>query len=146
MSLNAYAQSVTATSPASASTTILGTFRGLSRWDSFTVVAELQGATGGTLNVYLQRKIADDVWSDWVSFTQLASGAAAVKYAVCPTASNTISTVGSGSDATPSPALAAGSCAGGHPGDAVRVVAVAGAGTSGGTSQTVRIHAQRGVK
>lgn len=141
-----FSQSVTATSPSAASTAVLGTFHGLTRWEAFAVVAELQGATGGTLNVYLQRKITDDVWSDWVSFTQLASGGAAVKYAVCPALSNTIATVGGGSDATPAPALAAGSCAGGHPGDTVRVVAVAGAGTSAGTSQTVRLVAQRGVK
>lgn len=143
---NLYSQSITATSPSAASTAVLGTFHGLTRWDAFTVVAELQGATGGTLNIYLQRKITDDVWSDWVSFAQLAGGAAAVKYAVCPALGNTILAVGAGSDATPAPALAAGNCVGGHPGDAVRVVAVAGVGTSAGTSQTVRIQAQRGVK
>lgn len=143
---NAYSQTVTGTSPSAASTAVLGTFRGLTRWDAFTVVAELQGATGGTLNVYLQRKVADDVWSDWVSFTQLAGGAAAVKYAVCPALDNTIRVVGGGSDATPAPVLAAGTCVGGHPGDTVRVVLVAGVGTSAGTTQTVRIYAQRGVK
>ena len=64
---------ITGTSPGSASTAIVGSVaRGLRAYDWFTVHANLQGATGGTLNVRLQRKITDDVWSDWVSFTQLA--------------------------------------------------------------------------
>lgn len=139
---------LTATSPNAASTAAAtgtqGEAWGLEAYDSFSVHGALQGATGGTLDVYVQRLVqaATDaggapIWEDWIHFTQLGAAAAAVKYAVSPVSLNTIATVGQGT----SPALAAGSSAGGHPGKACRLLFVAGASTSAGAVQTVKISA-----
>ncbi len=129
------------TSPASASTAIGDPCKGLLGYDWFTIDALLVGATGGTLNVYLQRKVASDaevtggVWVDWLSFAQLSAGAAAVRYSVHSGSSTTIQTVASGTDASAgTPALTAGTFVGGHPGDQVRAVYVAGASTSAGAA------------
>lgn len=132
-------------SPASASTSIVATSAGsLLDFDEFAVRADLVGATGGTLDVYLQRRIAAGMWTDWVHFPQLASGAAAVTYEVAiGPGSNAIEAAGTGNDSTASPALAANKCLGGHPGDAVRLVCVAGASTSAGAAQAVSIFARR---
>ncbi len=131
---------ITATSPAAASTVVhTETFQGLDKYTWFMIDADLQGATGGTLDVYLQRKLATNVWRDWVHFTQLAAGASAVKYCVTPLSTNAIFIVGGGTDAAPGVALAANTNVGGHPGEIVRIVFVAGASTSAGAAQTIRI-------
>lgn len=132
---------ITATSPASASTAVaVATVSSLDDYAEIAIEADLLGATGGTLDVYLQRKIANDLWRDWAHFTQLAAGAAAVKYALRSSTDNTIRAVGGGSDASPGVALAANTCAGGHPGTELRVVFVAGASTSAGAAQTIRVY------
>lgn len=133
---------LTATSPSAASTAAgsAAVPLGLSRFDAIAVEVTLTGATGGTLDVYLQ--VSHDynpsaptaaTWWDYMHFTQLAAAAAAVSYRVDPALTNTVSTVGKGAV----PALSAGTCAGGYWGDAVRVLFVAGAGTSAGASQTI---------
>ena len=43
------------------------------------VDADLIGATGGTLDIYLQRLIKPGAWTDWLHFAQLAAGAGAIK-------------------------------------------------------------------
>lgn len=138
---------LTSTSPASATTAVgasTATQANLQEFDWFDVTAELQGATGGTLDVYLQRKEAADTWKDWVHFPQLAAAAAAVKYHVPGNGSiAAITVIGGGTDATPGVVLAANTACGGLPGSALRVVFVAGAGTSAGAAQTVRISAHR---
>ncbi len=131
---------ITDTSPAAASTVVGSIARNLNGFDSYIVSAALVGATGGTLDVYLQREIGEDgsaVWEDWIHFPQLASGASAVKYVVTPTLSNTIVAVGRGT----SPALAANTCAGGPPTNRVRAVYVAGASTSAGATVSITITA-----
>lgn len=129
------------TTPATASTAIGGIARGLDAYDAFLIDADLVGATGGTLDVYLQRKVAPDTWRDWLHFTQLTAGNAAVRHSVstAPGISNTIVVVGIGTDSTATPALAANTFIGGHPGEAVRAVYVAGASTSAGAAVTIRI-------
>ena len=108
-------------------------------------LAALVGATGGALDVYLQRAIGEpgsETWVDWLHFTQLTAGATAIKYfASCgPGAQvNTLVTVGYGT----SPVLAAGTFTGGHPGDAVRALYVAGASTSVGAAVAINITAWR---
>jgi hypothetical protein len=136
---------MTNTSPASASTAVgAQTITGLDDYDWFEVDGYLQGATGGTLDVYIQRKVATDTWVDWIHFSQLAAAAAAIKQHVPPNGTlSGITTIGGGSDATPGVALAAGSACGCHPGDALRMVFVAGAGTSVGASQTLRVRASK---
>jgi hypothetical protein len=134
------------TSPATASTAIGSYAKGLLAYDWFTIDALLVGATGGTLDVYLQRQVATEaevtgeVWVDWLHFTQLAAGAAAVRYSVQSGSTSTIATVASATLASAgTPVLSAGSFIGGHPGDKVRAVYVAGASTSAGAAVKIYI-------
>lgn len=140
MSRYQLAGTITATSPASASTAVAaGTVPGLADYDWIAVEADLQGATGGTLDVYVQRKLANNLWRDWIHYTQLAAGGAAVKHSAQSGCDKSLTVVGGGTDAAPGVALAANAFVGGHPGDELRVVFVAGASTSAGASQTVRV-------
>jgi hypothetical protein len=127
---------VSDTTPAAASTAIGATQASLGNWDFLRVDAMLVGATGGTLDVYLQRCVGPDAWADWVHFTQLASGAAAVRYSLMASLANstTITTANAGTDTVPAVGLGAGTFIGGHPGDTIRAVYVAGAGTSAGAA------------
>lgn len=129
---------VTDTTPAAASTAVGSVVGGLDEYPIIRVDASLVGATGGVLDVYLQRFVAPNVWADWVHFTQLAAGASAVKYTVIGAhgVSTSIATIGIGTDASPGVALANGTFAGGHPGKAIRAVYVAGASTSAGAAVT----------
>lgn len=133
----------TVTSPAAASTVISTIWRGgmaNSQADALLIDAALLGATGGTLNVYLQRKIAADTWRDWISFPQLAAGAAAIKYTLFVNGNQpTMVVVGGGTDAAATPVLAANSFVNTIPFGDIRVVFVAGASTSAGAAQTIQI-------
>jgi len=131
---------LTGTSKTSAGTTVIATVQGLAKYDDLRIDAVLAGGTGGVLDLYLQRKLATDVWLDWLRFTQIAAGAA--KYYSLPTlvGSNTITEVGLWADAgTGTQVLATNTCVGGHPGDQLRLVGVAGSGTSAGGAQTIYI-------
>lgn len=132
---------ITATCSATQSTTTLGgTVAGLLRFDWFTLDANLAGATGGTLDVYLQREIASDLWADWCHFPQLTNGQAATQYCAQSGSDKTIHVVEQGTDASAgTPALAANTFLGGHPGNRVRMVMVTGSGVTGAASQTVKI-------
>lgn len=112
---------------------------GLSKFDWVRFEADLVGITGGTLDVYLQREIATNVWADWAHFPQLAAAAAAVNYSCNPTVTLPIVAIGLGTLAAPGVALAANSCLGGHPGEKVRAVFVSGVGTSAGAAQTIYV-------
>lgn len=129
---------ISATSPAAASTVVGTPAYGLADYEFFRIDAALVGATGGTLDVYLQRKIDTDVWADWLHYTQLAAGGAAVKWTALagnPSLSTVLtSSFGIGSDSTPAVGLAANTFLGGHPGQAIRPVYVAGASTSAGAA------------
>lgn len=129
---------ITGTSPASATTAAIGSpIYNISKYDNLVVFATLQGATGGTLDVYLQTSFdGGTTWYDWVHFTQIAAAGASRIYRFSPSLTNDISTVGSGT----SPALSAGSTAGGPWGDQIRCIATAGAGTSAGAAQTILIY------
>lgn len=132
------------TSPASASTAIGDVMPGLADYDWFTVDASLVGATGGTLDVYLQRMVGDPAtsttWVDWLHFPQLAAGASAVRYTID---SRTIEegpiAVGSGT----TPVIAAGALTCAHPGNQVRALYVAGTSTSAGAAVSIVIQAWR---
>lgn len=138
---------LTDTSPAAAGTTVGAATYGLRLDRAYQIYVKLQGATGGTLDVYLQRKVGPNAWTDWCHFTQLAAGGAAVVYSLYAEMANatTITTV-TGTDSTPNVSLGAGTFNGGHPGDAVRFVFVAGSGTSAGAVQTVQLIGVGGVK
>lgn len=133
--------SQTWTSPAAASTVVGPTFKGdmLRKAERLVIDATLLGGTGGTLDVYLQRRIAPDVWRDWIHFPQVAA-TTAKKYTVTITGDGaSIVETGGGSDAAPGVALAANTAVNVIPGDDVRVVSVAGGGTSAGASNTIDI-------
>lgn len=144
---------ITGTSPGSASTAIVGgVAAGLEGYDEVRIDADLVGATGGTLDVYLQRLVAaaaevtGGVWVDWLHFPQLAAGAAAIRYSVSSGAGVVISAVGLGTDASAgTPVLAANTSIGGHPGSAVRCVCVAGASTTVGAAIKVYVTCIRKV-
>lgn len=142
MALQRLYQEVTVTSPASETTEIAADiFDDLLDYDWFSVDADLTGATGGTLDVYIQRWVENDVWRDWIAFPQIAAGVAVAYYSAQSGGNTTIQAVGNGTDSAATPALAANSFVGGHPGRKARVVLVAGAATSAGASQVIRLTA-----
>lgn len=130
------------TSPAAASTAVsAATARDMAGFDAITILATLTGATGGTLDVYLQSSWdGGTTWYDLAHFTQLAAAASAVTYKATLALSTTIVTVGKGSTGTPAVALAANTVAGGHWGDLIRAVYVAGVGTTVGAAQLINIY------
>lgn len=131
---------ITGTSPAAAGTAVVGPAKqlGLRQFDELKIVAELLGATGGTLDVYLQwTPDAGTTWYDYVHFSQLASGAAAVVYS-CNTMFGPIAPTAVGKNLTP--ALAANVCVGGDWGDGFRCLAVAGSSTSAGAAVSITIN------
>ena len=101
------------------------------------------GGTGGTLDVYLQRKTGTNAWIDWAHFPQVA--AATTKRfsfsvnAYGQMASNAMFDLGGGTDATPGVSLAANTATNTIPTGDVRAVFVAGGGTSAGATQTITI-------
>lgn len=131
--------SIAEVSPSAPGTVVGAQVSGLGDYPLIRVDAELVGATGGALDVYLQRLIKPGVWTDWLHFAQLAAGAAAVRYSVLGGHgfSTTITTSNRGSNAAPAVALAAATFLGGHPGDVVRAVYVAGGGTSAGAQLSI---------
>jgi hypothetical protein len=134
---------ITDTTPAVASTAPGSSVSGMADYPIIRVDADLVGATGGTLDVYLQRLVAPGYWTDWAHFAQLAAGAGAIRYALIaghglPT---TLTPVVSnkGSDGTPSVSMTVNTWGGGHPGNTVRAVYVAGASTSAGAAINIYI-------
>lgn len=138
--MNITRQAMTVTS-ANTATTAVGTVLavGLDECESLTIIGALVGHTGGTLDVYIQTSFdAGTTWYDYAHFTQLASGAAAIRYGwhvSRATGQTTVLTLGTGSTV----ALAAGAILGGGWGNQMRLVTVGGVGTSAGAAQTVHI-------
>jgi hypothetical protein len=105
-----------------------------------TISARLAGATGGTLDIYIQSSNnngAAGSWTDAIHFPQLAGGAAAVGY---------VATIGHGTGGTApvvvnsadgTPILAANVVVPHSLGNNLRVVLVAGASTSAGATETI---------
>lgn len=133
---------ITGTSPAAPGTAVVGVpVAGLNKFESLKIYAALVGATGGTLDVYLQWTPDNGTtWIDFAHFPQLASGATAVKYN-CDSrfGATTPTVVGAGT----SPALAANTCVGGHFGTGLRCLAVAGSGTTAGAAVTIVLYGDR---
>jgi len=136
--------SITVESPSGAETAVADkSFQGgmLSKADLLVIDAALNGPTGdgAKLDVYLQRKLAADEWVDWIHFPQLSAGDAKRYTVAIDGAGSSIVAVGGGSDDTPAPALAAGEAVNVMPGGEVRIVFVAGEGTTAGAEQTITI-------
>ena len=123
------------TSPVAAGTAAVAGVGGFSEYEAITIFATITGATGGALDVYVQHSPDGVTWYDFVHFAQASAAAPAVSYAVAPSLNNSIVAIGSGT----TPALTAGGCAGGHWFDQLRVLYVAGSGTSAGAAQVVKV-------
>ncbi len=128
------------TSPSAASTVAETPLTNLGIFRSGFLLATIQGATGGTLDVYLQ--VTPDggtTWMDWVHFPQKTAGAGATSYGLSISQTTgelnvaTVTTVGTGLQ----PALGAGDYHGGAFGDQIRALAVAGSSTSAGSLQNL---------
>lgn len=135
---------ISGTSPASAVTAVVGsTVTDLDHYESLEIVATLQGATGGTLDVYLQNNPSGDgvTWVDWAHFAQLAAAAPATTVAMAVSLASqqtTPTAVGTGL----SPALASTGALGGTWGRNLRCVAKAGASTTAGAPISITICGQ----
>ena len=112
-------------------------------YESIDIAIDLQGATGGSLDVYVQISPNNGAhWYDIIHFPQVLAGAALVHYQVpLSQATNTLTATQVGKDL--SPALVSGAVVNGAFGDRFRLVMVAGAGTSAGAPVTCSIQAQR---
>jgi len=130
---------ISATTANAAGTAVLGVPIGmLQNYDAITVRGTLTGATGGTLDVYLQTSVDGSEWLDYAHFAQVAAGAAVATFGFNVSRAGqqtSITSIGTNL----SPALAANSVVGGDFGNQMRAVAVAGAGTSAGAVQEIRI-------
>lgn len=129
---------ITGTSPASNIVAAIGpVIRGLAKYDELKIVAQLVGATGGTLDVFLQHSPDNGTtWFDYAHFTQLADGAAAVIYN-CSSRFGGTAPVAIGTGILP--ALGANLCVGGVVGNMMRCVGSAGAGTNTGAAVTITV-------
>lgn len=113
--------------------------------DGVDVLAELVGAAGGTLDLYLQTSPdSGTTWVDAIHFPQLASGAGAIKYRATlsphpQSTSDAPVAVGTGL----SPALAVDTVVQGTGFDRCRLVTVAGAGTTAGAAVKVIVSVDR---
>lgn len=137
------------TSPASATTTVGTTSIPLDAYSKCVINARLVGATGGTLDVYIQSSVSQGAsggWYDVVHFPQLAAAAAAVGYVVTLTRGHSLATAAAAPLVTPTvvnavdgtPVLAVNTVVPGGLGNALRVVFVAGVSTSAGGAETVQ--------
>jgi hypothetical protein len=137
-------QVITATSPATASTVVHSVqFGNLDDLESLTIIADIRGATGGTLDVYLQTTHdGGATWFDFAHTVQLTAGAAQVRRAWHVNRATPVTASAVIGTAT-TPALAADTIVGGSWGDALRIVFVAGVSTTAGASQTIRLYGKR---
>lgn len=127
---------------AGAKTNILQVQNGLDDHSTWELTARLVGATGGTLDVYLQTQdYTGGPWSDLAHFPQLASGAAAVAYRAAFKRGNNNSvaavapTVVNPTDATPT--LAVNTYLPWANGANVRLVVVEGSGVASAPVQSI---------
>lgn len=133
------------TSPATASTVAsANTATGLDRFTSLHVYAEITGATGGSLNVYLQTSPdLGTTWVDYASFPLASAGASVATYSFTVSrGAQQSSMVAVGKNL--SPLLAANSVIGGDFGDRMRAVFKANASTTAGAAQVITISGTSG--
>ena len=115
----------------------------MDEYDAVDVIAEIQGATGGNLDVYVQTSPDGGInWYDIIHFPQ-ATAASAVKYYQAPISNATATTAPVVVGKNLVPALAANVVVNGAFSDRMRLVFVAGAGTSAGAVVVVRVVPQR---
>lgn len=107
----------------------------LGGYRSMRVEASLQGATGGTLDVFLEISVDHGVtWTEYIHWTQFAAAGAAKRFSSAHSRSQSQTTI-----ADTSVALAANTARDGEWGHVFRLKYIAGAGTSAGAAQIVKI-------
>ena len=136
---------ITGTSPGSAITAALGSaLHGLDVYDAIQIACEVQGATGGTLDLYVQASWDNGTtWWDWAHLAQLSAAAAAVKYMINAPGMGAAAITAVGKGTTPALAVATVIGGVGSWGRSIRVLSVAGASTSAGAVQTFTVHGLR---
>lgn len=130
-----------ATSGAPSTTTIPvgGAIFALSHYEKLAFIFEIVGPTGGTVDVYLQKRIAANKWVDYCHVPQVAA-VTTKRYESSQFDASTITDSGVGDDTpTATPVIAANTIVPGHPGEAVRLVLVTGAGVSVAGSVTLYV-------
>lgn len=134
-----------ASSPVAA-TTFLGTGQnggmvlGLDEWARCIFDLTLTGGTGGTLDVYIQSSVTGGAtWFDIAHAPQIAAGSAAARFTFTVGRSLGVASMTATNVSDGTPALAANTVVANGMGDSLRVVYVAGAGTSAGAPQVVNI-------
>lgn len=135
-------QSVSFATVTSAATTIHATgFKGswLKAADRLVVDALIDAPTAGTLDVYLQRKIASDTWRDWIHFPQVAANGLKYYSVSLDGGGASIVETGNSTDAVATVALAANTAINVPPGDELRIVYVTGVGTANAGAVTITI-------
>lgn len=137
-SLRAFITSISVTSSNSAGAYVAGTASDssidLTKYDDLDFEYSGVGNTGGPCDVWLQ-DLDDGTYFDYVHFNQAAT-ATATKQTVHAALTGAVNAVGSGT----TPALAAGTCRGGHWGPQMRLVSLSGTGTTVGAAQSVKIY------
>jgi hypothetical protein len=112
-------------------------------YDGADIIADLLGATGGSLDVYVQLSPDEGTnWYDIIHYPTLAAGAAAVSYHT-PVSLSTFTSTCAVVGKNLSPKLSAGTVINGAFTDRLRLVMVAGASTSAGAAVVVRVCPQR---
>ena len=125
-------------SSAAATTTLVGSTRaGFIGYSSVSFEVKIVGATGGTVDVYLQKKIDTNTWADYAHFPQVAAGTTKFYNVSAAQYGSTIVNNGWGTDAAPGVVLAANAFINGHPGDVLRLVTVTGAGVTVAAAITI---------
>ena len=126
-----------ATSPAAAGYSRSTAVTGFAQFEWIQIVATIQGATGGTLDIVVETSADGTDWLEFCRFSQLSAAATAVTCSVDPVPDGVITA--RGKNLTTTFVIAAGSCVGGMWLDQMRVRMVAGGGTSAGAIQSVSV-------
>ena len=127
-----------ATSPGSAVHQLTTGVPGFAAFKTITIIATVQGGTGGTLDVVVEHSPDGGTnWYEYWHLVQLAAAAAAVTYTYDPALND--SAVQVGKNLTTTTVLGSGSVAGGHWFDMMRVRYIAGASTSAGAEQNIAV-------
>lgn len=137
---------LSASSPNSNSQVAQAPLTGLGVYRSLDIYMQIQGATGGTLDMALYT--SPDLGVTWVEYARLHSFAAAAaqitrRWSVSrgqqQTTIQTVSSFLNGNAPPAAPALSADTIVGGDFGDRIRLVFFAGTGTTVGAAQTIKI-------
>ena len=146
---------LTGTSPAAPGTSVIATQYGLDQFTELVAHVSLIGATGGTLDVYLQSsvnwqagvtgQVGTPAWYDVAHFTQLPAGATALRYIVSMSRGYPLTaTIAVSNPTDGTPTMAANTLLPNILGNALRLIVVAGSLTTAGALITINCHSSEG--